>query len=264
MTLFRMFRPGKDLSCKDVLVSNLKRSAIPLYSQIASSLRREVEIGMWPVGAKLPSISQMADRFGVANQTMRQAVGLLEDEGLVLRRQGVGTVVQNNPRDLHWLQLPTDWDSLVGLLDMLNVRVMLVEASDRMPRTRENEGKPEGAFKYVKRVHYHGDQPFCVIEFYLAAEIYMRAPRQFRKKTVIPILARMKGVDIGDVTQSIGIDVADAEAAKHLDIPLANPVARVRRSISDKKGDLIYVAEALYRSDVIRVEMDLSPVRKKK
>lgn len=243
-------------------MSNLKRSAIPLYTQIASSLRHEIEAGTWPVGSKLPSITQLADRFGVANQTMRQAVGLLEAEGLVLRRQGVGTVVQNNPRDLHWLKLPTDWPSLVGMLDKLNVRVMLVEASDRMPRPRENEGKSKGAFKYVKRVHYLGDEPFCVIEFYLAAEIYMRAPRQFRNKTVIPILAQMKGIDIGTVLQSIGIDVADSETAKHLDIPLANPIARVRRSISDKKGNLIYVADALYRSDVIRVDMDLSPGRK--
>lgn len=241
---------------------NLKRSAIPLYTQIASSLRHEIDAGTWPLGSKLPSISQLADRFGVANQTMRQAVGLLEAEGLVLRRQGVGTVIQNNPRDLHWLKLPTDWASLVGMLDKLNVRVMLVEASDRMPKARDDEGTAKGAFKYVKRVHYHGDEPFCVIEFYLAAEIYMRAPRQFRNKTVIPILAKMKGIAIGNVRQSIGIDVADAETAKHLNIPLANPIARVRRSITDKKGNLIYVADALYRSDVIRVEMDLSPQKK--
>lgn len=241
---------------------NLKRRAIPLYTQIASSLRHEIDAGTWPVGANLPSICQLANRFGVANQTMRQAVGLLESERLVLRRQGVGTVVQNNPRDLHWLKLPTDWTSLVGMLDKLDVRVMLVEASDRMPKARDDEGRAKGAFKYVKRVHYLGEEPFCVIEFYLAAEIYMRAPRQFRNKTVIPILSKMKGIGIGTVLQSLGIDVADAETAKHLDIPLANPIARVRRSISDKKGNLIYVADALYRSDVIRVEMDLSPNKK--
>lgn len=241
---------------------NLKRRAIPLYTQIASSLRHEIEAGTWPVGAMLPSISQLADRFGVANQTMRQAVGLLEAEGLVLRRQGVGTVIQNDPRDLHWLKLPTNWASLVGMLDRLDVRAMLVEASDRMPKVREYEGRADGAFKYVKRVHYLGDEPFCVIEFYLAAEVYMRAPRQFRNKTVIPILSKMKGIGIGKVLQSIGIDVADAETAKHLDIPLANPIARVRRSIADKKGKLIYVADAQYRSDVVRIEMDLSPNKK--
>lgn len=241
---------------------NLKRSAIPLYTQIASSLRREIEAGTWPVGTKLPSITLLADRFGVANQTMRQAVGLLEAEGLVLRRQGVGTVIQNDPRDLHWLRLATDWTSLVGMLDKLDVRVMLVEASDRMPRCRDDEGRPKGAYKYVKRVHYLNEEPFCVIEFYLAAEIYLRAPRQFRKTTVIPILAKMRGLDIHRVRQSIGIDVADAETAKHLDIPLAYPIARVRRTIADRNTNLIYVADALYRSDVIRLEMDLSPSKK--
>ncbi len=243
-------------------MQNTKHRAIPLYTQIASSLRREIEAGTWPLGTKLPSILQLADRFGVANQTMRQAVSVLEEEGLVLRKQGVGTVVQNNPRDLHWLKLPTDWSSLVGMLDKLDVRAMLVEASDRMPKVRECEGKANGAFKYVKRVHYLNNEPFCVIEFYLAAEVYLRSPRQFRSKTVIPILSKMKGIGIGKVLQSIGIDVADAETAKHLDLPLANPIARVRRSIADKKGNLIYVADAIYRSDVVRVEMDLSPNKK--
>ncbi len=245
-----------------VVVSNLKRSAIPLYTQIASSLRHEIETGTWPVGTKLPAMSALAERFGVANQTMRQAIGVLEEEGLVLRRQGVGTVVQNDPRDLYWLKLPTDWASLVGMLDKLDVRAMLVEASDRTPRMRDGEGKTSGTYKYVKRVHYSKDEPFCVIEFYLAAEIYMRAPKQFRKMTVIPVLAGMNNIDIHKVRQSISIDVADAETAKHLDIPLANPIARVRRSIADKKGNILYVADALYRSDVIRLEMDLSPSRK--
>ena len=54
-------------------MANLKRSAIPLYTQIASSLRHEIETGTWPVGTKLPAMNQLADRFGVATQTMRQA-----------------------------------------------------------------------------------------------------------------------------------------------------------------------------------------------
>lgn len=240
----------------------LSRSAIPLYTQIASSLRHEIETGTWPVGSKLPAMKQLADRFGVATQTMRQALGVLEAEGLVLRRQGVGTVVQNDPREQHWLKLPTDWTSLVGMLDKLDVRVMLVEASDRIPKLREDEGKPAGAYKYVKRVHYCNEEPFCVVEFYLSAEIYLRAPKVFRKSTVIPVLAGMKGIDVDQVRQRIGIDVADAETAKHLDIPLANPVARVGRSIINKKGSLIYIAEALYRGDVIHLDMDLSPDKK--
>ncbi len=240
-------------------MANLRRSAIPLYTQIAASLRHEIETGTWPVGAKLPAINLLADRFGVAAQTMRQALSLLEAEGLVLRRQGFGTIVQNHPRDLQWLRLPTDWTSLVGMLDKLDVRVMLVEASDRMPKLHENDGRALSAYKYVKRVHYSNDEPFCVIEFYLSAEIYLRSPKQFRMQTVIPVLASMKDIDIDRVKQTIDIDAADTETAKHLDIPLANPIARVRRSITDSEGSVLYVADALYRSDVIHLDMDLSP-----
>lgn len=244
-------------------MADLKRSAIPLYTQIASSLRHEVQIGTWPVGSKLPAMHHLANRFGVATQTMRQALALLENEGLVLRKQGVGTVIQKDPRELRWLELPTDWQSLVGMLDKLDVHVLLVEASDRTPKLRAGEGKPVSAYKYVKRVHYRNDEPFGMVEFYLSAEIYLRAPKQFRKKTIIPVLAGLKDLGITKVRQSIAIDVADAETAKQLDIPLANPIAKVRRSIVDKSGAVIYVADAHYRSDVIRLDMDLSPSKKR-
>lgn len=240
-------------------MADLKRSAIPLYTQIASSLRHEIQTGTWPVGSKLPAMQNLASRFGVATQTMRQALSLLESEGLVLRRQGFGTIVQKDPRELRWLELPTDWTSLVGMLDELDVRHVLVEASDRTPRIREGEGKPAAAYKYVKRVHYRNDEPFGIVEFFLASEIYLRTPKQFRNKTVIPVLASLHDLAIKTVRQSVNIDVADAETAKLLDIPLANPIAKVRRSIADNSGVAIYVADAHYRSDVIRIEMDLTP-----
>lgn len=239
-----------------------KRSNIPLYVQVAASLRTEMDAGMWPVGSKLPALEDLAERFGIAVQTMRQAVSTLEEEGLVLRRQGVGTIVQKEPREQRWLKLPTDWESLVGMLDNLEARITLVEASDRMPRIRDDEGDAASAYKFLKRVHYRNDEPFCVIEFYLSAEIYMRAPKQFRTKIAVPILNKMECVSIDKVTQSIRIDVADVDTAKLLDIPLAGPIAKARRLIVNDTGTVIYVADILYRGDVIHLDMDISPTER--
>jgi GntR family transcriptional regulator len=236
-----------------------RRNTIPLHAQIAASLRAEMETGTWPVGAKLPAIDEMAHRYGVAPLTMRQALTTLEDQGLILCRQGVGTIVQKEPRDQRWLNLPTDWTSLVGMLDKLDVRMTLVEASDRWPHLRPEDGGSAVSYKFLKRVHYRNEEPFCVIELFLSGEIYMRAPKQFRSQIVVPLLARMECIDISKVRQKMSIDAADAETAKLLDVPLAGPIARVRRTIADATGTVIYIAEALYRSDVVHLEMDLSP-----
>lgn len=238
-----------------------KRYSVPLYTQLAGALRADMEAGRWPVGSRLPAIEDLAGRFGVALQTMRQALSVLEDEGLILRRRGLGTFVQKDPRELRWLPLPTDWTSLVGMVDGLEARVLLADASDRVPHLRDDEGKAAPAYKYLGRVHYKSDLPFCVIEIYLSAEIYMRAPNEFRNQVVVPILDRMEDISIRTVRQSISVDVADADTAKLLDIPIAGPIAKVRRSITDEAGTAIYVADVVYRGDVVRLDMDLSPER---
>ena len=68
--------------------------ALPLYHQVAGILRQRMEDGIYPVGGKLLSEDELAAEFEVSRATIRQAVGELVMEGLVVRRQGRGTYVQ--------------------------------------------------------------------------------------------------------------------------------------------------------------------------
>lgn len=240
-------------------MADLKYRTLPLYAQIAASVRNEIADCIWQVGSSVPPIQNLASRFGVAPQTIRQALGLLEDEGLVQRRQGIGTIVKAEPKERHWFHLPTDWGSLVSLLDGMDPRVLLVEASDRQPILKLQDGLPAPAYKYMKRVHYRKDTPFCVIELYLDAELYLKSPREFQERMVVSVLARTDSLEIGKVTQSLDIDVASNETARLLDVAVAHPVAKVRRVITNAVGTVVYAADALYRSDVVHLELDLSP-----
>lgn len=240
-------------------MSPSRQNAFPRYSQIAATLRAEMEAGVWPVGAKLPAIDDLAARFGVAPLTMRQALTTLEGEGLIRCRHGVGTFVQKDGREQRWLRLPTDWTSLVGMIDLLEARMTIVDASDRTPPLRPEDGVSAGAYKFLKRVHYRDDEPFCIIELFLAANIYLRAPKQFRNRVVVPILDRMDGVSIKKVTQHVSIDVANSATAELLAVPLGSPVAKVRRTIADDAGVAIYVGDVLYKSSVVQLDMDLTP-----
>lgn len=237
----------------------LSRYNVPIYTQLANTLRAEIESGLWPIDTRLPSIEELANRFGVALLTMRQSIIVLEEEGLVLRKHGSGTFVQKDALEQRWLSLATDWRSLVGMIDGLEARLMLVSVSDRVPHLFDDEGKAASSYKFMKRVHDRNDRPFCVIDIYLSGEIYIRDPQAFREQVVVPVLDQMEGITIGKVHQNIRIDVADADTAHLLDIPIAGPVARVRRTIADKNGIVIYVADVVYRGDVVQLDMDLTP-----
>jgi DNA-binding FadR family transcriptional regulator len=64
-----------------------------LPSQVASLLSKEIERKQLLPGHRLPTEQQLADRFGVSRNVVREAVAQLRADGLVEARQGVGAFV---------------------------------------------------------------------------------------------------------------------------------------------------------------------------
>lgn len=84
------------------MTTSPRRSAVdrqPKYLRIYTALRDRIASGEWPAGTSLPAQRDLADEFGVSIMTLRQAVQLLADEGLVGTRHGMGTYV--TPRFAH-------------------------------------------------------------------------------------------------------------------------------------------------------------------
>lgn len=69
-------------------------SRAPKYHRAADALREEIRAGVLAPGQTLPAETALADRFRVSVPTMRQALALLRAEGVIERRQGVGTFVK--------------------------------------------------------------------------------------------------------------------------------------------------------------------------
>ncbi|TLS52898.1 GntR family transcriptional regulator [Paenibacillus antri] len=66
---------------------------VPKYLQVKRELLQGLEAGAFAPGERLPSEHELAERFGVSRQTIRQTVGELEREGRIYRVQGKGTFV---------------------------------------------------------------------------------------------------------------------------------------------------------------------------
>ncbi len=65
----------------------------PLYKSIADSLQKEIAEGGYLVGGLLPTEVELSQHYGVCRQTVRDALRILSDNGLVRRRRRVGTIV---------------------------------------------------------------------------------------------------------------------------------------------------------------------------
>ena len=70
----------------------------PKYQAVADALRRDIAAGVFQDGQALLPEEELKEKFSVSRQTVRQAIALLETDGLVVRRRGSGTYVTHGPR----------------------------------------------------------------------------------------------------------------------------------------------------------------------
>src|SRR6202451_4456916 len=90
-------------------------SGYSTWRLIAEELRREIVGGVRAPGAKLPPEGELAERFGVHRNTVRQAVAALAAEHLVVSRRGSGTFVAEHTVLVHRIGARTRFsDSLEG------------------------------------------------------------------------------------------------------------------------------------------------------
>lgn len=239
------------------LAKTLRLSAVPLYIQVAALLRRRIENGHWTTGQKISTIEELQDEFGVARVTVRQAVELLEKDGLVRRQQGRGTFVAADLEDTRWLKLDTSWSSLIGTIKHNIPKFISVGASLHEPRLGPEEGRAASKYVSLKSVQFRGNRAYSVVSVQLAAEIYERDPDAFRRHAALPVVAGMKSVDIASAHQTLVIGSADPEIARLLKMPLNSPTAEARCVVIDRAGTAIYVADIVYRGDCIKLETKL-------
>ncbi len=91
----------------------------PLYAQVRSRVIAGIEQGEWGAGEALPSEIELADRFGVSSGTVRKGLDSLVAEGVLVRRQGLGTFVALADDEWGRAELPAGARAVDASLELL-------------------------------------------------------------------------------------------------------------------------------------------------
>jgi GntR family transcriptional regulator len=114
--------------------------ARPAYRQVADQLRGLIESGGVAPGAQLPTHKVLAEEYGVAVETVKRALALLRDEGLILTRQGKGSYVrrgagEGSSRSADLSELSAQVAALSRDLDSIRKRVDALESGSSGARS---------------------------------------------------------------------------------------------------------------------------------
>lgn len=227
--------------------------------QLAAEFRRNVEQGFWVADEKIPSLEELTKSYQVARMTIRNAIGVLESEGLIRRGRGLGTFVEKTRPSIAELQLPSTWDEAVALSDVLGTES--IYASDRAIQTlpaigMKFSGAMASSYRYLCRLHVKDGVPYCFSEVYIAEDIYMEHQAAFKKSAAASVISRIPGLELSEARQKITISGAGLESAKALNLNLGDSVAELRRfaSLADR---VIYFARLEFPTKFVNMEIDL-------
>lgn len=237
---------------------DLNRSNIARYIQLATLFRRKIETGVWNLGQQIPTVDMLAAEFGVARATIRQALSILESDGLIERHRAKGTFVTFRPQEALWCQVETNWAGLLNAREGATIEVLDRGHTSEVHGLIHSIGERAPSYLHLRRRHWRNDAPFMVGEVYIDRRLESRITDEaLRTKTSMRLIADVAGVEVTDAQQTLTIGTADAETAQLLDVPFNAPVAVVHRSAVDADGTLVFVGVATYRGDVVRLDLKL-------
>lgn len=239
------------------LKANLSRSNVSRYIQLSTLFRRRIESGQWPSGSQIPIVDDLSAQFGVARATIRQALGLLEAEGLITRHRAKGTFVTERIKEHLRLEMTTDWSGLMNAREGAVIEVLENEPAEALPYRLHDLGSPAKAYRRLRRRHRRDGQTFLVADIFVEAGFYKRIPPGAFTTTTAMRLATFLSGGVGEAQQTITMGAADFETAALLEVALNAPVCLVDRSVTDTRGRLSLLSKGIYRGDLVRMDVRL-------
>ena len=222
------------------------------YRAIADQLRGRVESGELGAGRLLPSESDLSRAHAVSRVTVRKALELLRDEGLIDARQGFGWFVATDPVRQALGRLGTIEDQL-GQLGLTSERRVVgfrfVSSPDRVRQVLGVDTVLE-----VRRINLADGQPFARVTVWCPEAVGARLSRAEVERTPFYELV---GVPIGGATQTIGAAAANAADADLLAVPAGSPVLRCERVTRDMEDQPLLVSEHVFPAHRTEFVVDL-------
>ena len=207
------------------------------YAALAAALRHRIVAGEWPAGTPLPAETSLAAEHGVALGTMRRALELLAEQGLIERRHGKGTFVRGGLAGATMLRF---FRFGSGDGEVPHSRVTARQSVIASAEVARRLGIPRGdPVLRLHRLRSLGGQPCLLEEIWLPLPMFaplLDSPVAEWGDLLYPMFAERCGVAVTRATDEIGFATLSAAQARHLELSAGHPGVTVTRQAYDLAG----------------------------
>lgn len=142
-----------------------------LAEKLADIIKDEIEKGKYSIGEKLPIESKLSSMYGVGRSTVREAIKILSNIGLLSVEQGRGTFVIKQTVNTESLEHRMARATIKELNEVREIIELKIAEKAALNRTEEDLLHIEECLENRKHYAEHGDLPNCIqadINFHLA------------------------------------------------------------------------------------------------
>jgi GntR family transcriptional regulator len=230
-----------------------RSSPVPLYHQLAEQLSASITGGQLQPGDPFENEVAVAERLGLSRPTVRRAIQELVDQGLLVRRRGLGTTVAN--RKVHRrFELTSLYDDLQRDGREPRTTVLRLETVVHEPAASALDLPPDAPLLFVTRVRCAGDLPLAVLKNWLPPA-HSDLTREELERQGLYAALRDRGVRPVVAQQSIGARMPTAAERRHLDIHGTHPVLTMTRMAFDAAGQAVEYGDHCYRASDYTIDL---------
>jgi DNA-binding GntR family transcriptional regulator len=234
-----------------------RTNPIPLYFQVASRLEQLIESGEITAGTKLDNEIDLAAQLGVSRPTMRRAIQYLVEQGMLVRKRGVGTQVVH-PKVRRPVELSSLYDDLTKAGRSPRTEVRLLELRPASDTVAQALGIDEGSdVVWIERLRYAGREPLALMHNAVPVGLLHIEAAELEDRGLYELL-RATGHTPRIASQVIGARIATAAEARLLMETRGAPLLTMTRTAWDATGSAVEYGSHIYRASRYSFELTLA------
>lgn len=233
-----------------------RTSPVPLYFQVAEQLEKAILDGSLSAGERISNEVALASELGLSRPTMRQAIQVLVDKGLLVRKRGVGTQVVRGMVHRS-LELTSLFDDLTQAGQRVGTEVIDLSHTEPDEKTTAALQLAPGDLVWrLERLRSVGDEPLAHMLNFLPTSLVDLEGVDFTSVGLYQTL-RQAGIVMRVAQQRIGARRAAPAEARLLHEKRGAPLLTMERTAYDDAGRAIEVGIHAYRPDSYAFESTL-------
>ena len=176
---------------------SIKQDNRQLYLQVIDKIRQDIASGVYREHEKLPSEFALAKKLGVSRATLREALRVLEEDKVIIRRHGVGTFVNATPLFSSGIEQLNSVTDMIREANMTPGTIFLsssIEGATEEDMKRFSCGKDE-KFLIIERVRTANGDPVVYCQDKIPVNV-VSDEAVFQKESMLALLEEKAGIQI--------------------------------------------------------------------